>query len=190
MKLLVGLGNPGATYARTRHNIGFMAADELVRRYSLSDWKSRFKGQIAEGSLAGQRVLVLKPETYMNLSGESVLSACSFYKLTPQDIIVFHDDLDLKPGQLRVKTGGSAGGHNGLKSIDAHIGVDYMRVRIGIGRPVDKRTVADFVLGRFSPSEADLITPLIEDVVRCIDPLINGDSGRFLNEVALSRKGK
>lgn len=190
MKLVVGLGNPGASYAHTRHNVGFMAADTLVRRYCLSPFRSRFKGQVSEGTVAGEKILVLKPETFMNLSGESVLATCSFFKIAPKDIIVIHDDLDLMPGALRVKTGGGAGGHNGLKSIDTHIGNNYMRVRIGIGRPDDKSKVADYVLSPFSAAEATEIDSVTDIVAQHMDLLLKGDTGRFLNEAAISRKGK
>lgn len=190
MKLVVGLGNPGASYARTRHNVGFMTADTIVRRHCFSPFRARFKGQVAEGTLAGEKVLVLKPETFMNLSGESVLQACSFFKIAPKDVVVIHDDLDLTPGTLRVKTGGGAGGHNGLKSIDTHIGADYMRVRIGIGRPDDKSKVADYVLSPFSAADAAEIEVVTDIVARYADLLLRGETGRFLNEAALCRKGK
>lgn len=190
MKLLVGLGNPGTVYAQTRHNVGFMAADEIVRRYCFGAFRPRFKGHIAEGDIDGEKTLILKPDTFMNLSGESVLAVCSFYKIMPKDVIVIHDDLDLKPGQLRVKNGGSAGGHNGLKSIDTHIGNNYTRVRIGIGRPIDKDKVADYVLSRFNAQEFVEINELFYDIADCFPVLIKGDLGRFLNETALRRKGK
>ena len=136
MFLVVGLGNPGAEYARNRHNIGFMAADEIVRRHGFSAWRNRFQGETAEGRIGSEKVLVLKPMTFMNESGRSVVQAALFYKILPEDIIVIHDELDLAGGRIRVKTGGGHAGHNGLRSIQAHIGPDFHRLRMGIGHPV------------------------------------------------------
>ena len=138
MRLIVGLGNPGARYARNRHNVGFMAVEAIARRYGFPAFRSRFKGELAEGTIAGERRLLLRPQTFMNASGESVLAAMSFYKIAPGDIAVIHDELDLRPGKVRVKRGGGSAGHNGLRSIDAMIGADYWRVRIGIGHPGDQ----------------------------------------------------
>ncbi len=135
MKLLVGLGNPGAQYAGNRHNIGFMAVDAIAAAHGIGPWKSRHAGHLAEGSIGGDKVLLLKPQTYMNKSGDSVQQVTRFYKLTPADVIVFYDELDLAPGKVRVKVGGGNGGHNGLRSIDPQIGLDYKRVRLGIGHP-------------------------------------------------------
>ena len=150
MWLIVGLGNPGGSYARNRHNIGFMAADEIVRRHCFSPWRSKYQGQIAEGTIAGEKVLVLKPETYMNLSGQSVAAAARFHKIPNGNVIALHDEIDLPPGKVRVKKGGGAAGHNGLKSIDAHLGNDYWRVRLGIGHPGDKDT-GDRLCAAISP---------------------------------------
>lgn len=173
MFLVVGLGNPGAEYAETRHNIGFMAADEIHGRYNFSSFKSKFDGLIAEGKIGDEKVYLLKPQTYMNLSGNSVVKAAMFYKILPQNIIVIHDDLDLKIGQLKAKCGGGAGGHNGLKSIDSHITPDYNRIRVGIGHPDKTKTeVADYVLGGFSKADAQIINQEMETVTEAVKILI------------------
>ena len=173
MFLVVGLGNPGAEYAETRHNIGFMAADEIHGRYNFSSFKSKFDGLIAEGKIGDEKVYLLKPQTYMNLSGNSVVKAAMFYKILPQNIIVIHDDLDLKIGQLKAKCGGGAGGHNGLKSIDSHITPDYNRIRVGIGHPDKAKTeVADYVLGGFSKADAQIINQEMETVAEAVKILI------------------
>ena len=150
MRLIVGLGNPGARYARNRHNVGFMAVEAIARRYGFPAFRSRFKGELAEGTIAGERRLLLRPQTFMNASGESVLAAMSFYKIAPGDIAVIHDELDLRPGKVRVKRGGGSAGHNGLRSIDALIGADYWRVRIGIGHPGIKELVQPYVPAELS----------------------------------------
>lgn len=181
--LLVGLGNPGTEYAQTRHNVGFMAVDELVRRYSFDSFKSKFKGQIATGTIDTNKVMLLKPETYMNLSGESVLRACTFYKIKPEDVIVFHDDMDLAVGKVKVKRGGSAGGHNGLKSIDSHIGQNYIRVRIGVGRPEHKEDVVNWVLSKFSPNDKQTINDIISKIADHISLLLEGNEQTFMNRL-------
>lgn len=181
--LLVGLGNPGTEYARTRHNVGFMAVDELVRRYSFDSFKSKFKGQIATGTIDTNKVMLLKPETYMNLSGESVLRACTFYKIKPEDVIVFHDDMDLAVGKVKVKRGGSAGGHNGLKSIDSHIGQNYIRVRIGVDRPEHKEDVVNWVLSKFNPSDKQTIDAVISKIADYISLLLEGNEQTFMNRL-------
>lgn len=181
--LLVGLGNPGTEYARTRHNVGFMAVDELVRRYSFDSFKSKFKGQITTGTIDTNKVMLLKPETYMNLSGESVLRACTFYKIKPEDVIVFHDDMDLAIGKVKVKRGGSAGGHNGLKSIDSHIGQNYIRVRIGVGRPEHKEDVVNWVLSKFNPSDKQTIDAVISKIADHISLLLEGNEQTFMNRL-------
>ena len=184
MFLLVGLGNPGTEYEKTRHNIGFMVVDGIVRHHSFSPFKEKFKGQISAGEIGGEKVVVLKPSTYMNLSGEAVLSACTFYKLKPENVIVFHDDMDLPVGKIKVKRGGSAGGHNGLKSIDSHIGPNYMRVRIGIGHPVNKSEVIDWVLHAFNKGDTSLIHEKIELVVEHLPLLIQNNEQTFMNRLA------
>ncbi|OKH88029.1 aminoacyl-tRNA hydrolase [Thalassospira sp. TSL5-1] len=185
MFLVVGLGNPGSGYAGNRHNIGFMAADEIVRRYSFGPWRRKFQGQLAEGDIDGIKVLVLKPETFMNLSGQSVGEVLRFYKIPIEDVIVLHDELDLPPGKLRVKRAGGHGGHNGLRSIDAHCGKDYRRVRLGIGHPGDKALVHGHVLGDFSKSEQNgWLTALLDGVAQELPRLIKGDESAFMSKVA------
>ena len=185
MKLLVGLGNPGAKYAHNRHNIGFMALDEIARAASVTGWKSRFQGQIAEGRINGDKVLLLKPETFMNLSGQSVGEAMRFYKLTPGDVIVFHDEIDLAPGKCRVKSGGGHAGHNGLRSMHQHIGPDYDRVRIGVGHPGHKDAVPRYVLHDFAKADQEWIDPLMAGIGDGIAALVSGDTGRFMNAIGL-----
>lgn len=184
MWLIVGLGNPGGSYAHNRHNIGFMAADEIVRRHSFSSWRSKYQGQAAEGSIGGEKVMVLKPETYMNLSGQSVAAAARFHKIANANIIVLHDELDLPPAKVRVKKGGGAGGHNGLKSIDAHLGNDYWRVRLGIGHPGDKALVTHWVLGDFAKSDQDWLTPLFDAVAKELPLLFQGNENGFMTKLA------
>lgn len=185
MKLLVGLGNPGSDYAGTRHNVGFMAVDEIVRRYPFDGFQKKFKGQIATGTIEGEKVYILKPETFMNLSGESVQAICAFYKINPEDVIVFHDDMDLPLAKLKVKQGGGAGGHNGLKSIDAHIGQNYHRVRIGVDKPVIKEQVIDWVLSRFHKDEKPQIESVIEKIAIELPVLLTKESQVFMNKVKL-----
>ncbi|WP_448188957.1 aminoacyl-tRNA hydrolase [Azospirillum sp. sgz301742] len=186
MLLLVGLGNPGAEYARNRHNIGFMAVEEIARRHGFSPWKKRFQGQTAEGTVAGDKVLALEPLTYMNLSGQSVGAAMQFFKLTPEQVVVFHDDLDLAPGKIRVKKGGGHGGHNGLRSMDAHIGKDYWRVRLGIGHPGDKNAVSGYVLHDFAKADQAWIEPLIDACAASFPLLVQGQPENFMNKVTLA----
>ncbi|MBQ7413414.1 MAG: aminoacyl-tRNA hydrolase [Alphaproteobacteria bacterium] len=183
MLLLAGLGNPGSEYAQTRHNVGFMAVDELAHRYSFLPFKDKLKGQIATGSIDNQKIILLKPMTFMNLSGESVLAVCSFYKLKPADIIVFHDDMDLPVGKIKVKRGGSAGGHNGLKSIDSQIGPDYLRVRIGIGRPENKKDVVDWVLHPFMEADQKTIADIISQIAEYAPLLVAGNDQTFMNRL-------
>src|SRR5258708_3650631 len=161
MRLIVGLGNPGPRYARTRHNIGFMAVDAIVRRHSFPPLKARFKGEFAEGTIAGERIMLLKPQTFMNDSGESVGAPARFFKLQPGEIAVIHDELDLAEGKLRVKRGGGAAGHNGLRSIDALFANDYWRLRIGIGHPGAKELVLSYVLQNFPEEEMEWVSPLL-----------------------------
>lgn len=185
MRLFVGLGNPGAKYARNRHNIGYMAVDRIAEVHGFSPWRAKFQGQLCEGRLGREKVLLLKPETFMNLSGQSVGEAMRFYKLTPADVIVFHDELDLAPGKARVKQGGGHAGHNGLRSLHAHIGDDYARVRLGIGHPGHKDRVAAYVLGDFSKADQDWLAPLLDGIGDGAPALAEGDNGRFMNAVAL-----
>ena len=182
MRLLVGLGNPGKEYALTRHNMGFMAVDEIVRRFSFSPWKKEFKGLVCSGEIEKEKVILLKPETYMNLSGEAVQEAVHFYKLNPADVIVFHDELDLPVGKMKVKVGGSPAGHNGLKSIDNHIGPDYMRVRIGIDNNKQIPT-PDYVLGKPSSEDFKVLEQEFTQIAENISFLISGDISGFLNKI-------
>lgn len=180
MKLIVGLGNPGAKYARNRHNVGFLALDAISAAHGFAIWRSKFQGQVSEGRLGTEKVLLLKPETFMNLSGDSVQAALAFYKLTPADLIVLHDEIDLPPGRVRIKTGGGAAGHNGLRSIAGHIGPDFQRVRIGVGHPGDKRLVSNYVLGDFAKAESDWLDPLLAAMAKAAPDLAVGQTARFL----------
>ena len=180
MILLVGLGNPGDKYARTRHNIGFMAVDEIADAANLGPERSKHQGILREGTI----VIVLKPQTYMNESGRSVAAVAQFYKLDPSEIIVFHDELDLAPGKIRTKTGGGHAGHNGLRSIHAHLGEAYRRVRLGIGHPGDKSKVSGFVLHDFAKADQDWLGPLLAAIAREATWLAKGDDQRFQTAVA------
>lgn len=185
MRLLVGLGNPGPKYAGNRHNIGFMALDRIASDHGFSPWRSRFQGSACEGRLGAGKVLLLKPETFMNESGRSVGEAMRFFKLTPQDVVVLHDELDLAPGKLRCKSGGGHAGHNGLRSIHAHIGDSYDRVRIGIGHPGNKAAVSGYVLRDFAKADADWLDDLLRGISDGAAALADGENGRFMNAVAL-----
>lgn len=184
MWLFVGLGNPGQQYQHNRHNIGFMAVDEIVRRHNFSGWAKKFQGELSQGELSGEKVLLLKPQTFMNLSGQSVQAAASFYKIAPEHIMVFHDELDLLPGKIRTKKGGGAAGHNGLKSIDVHLGQDYWRLRMGIGHPGDKDMVSPYVLGNFVKTDQDWLAPLLEAVAKHAGRIVAGDMDGFMSKVA------
>lgn len=186
MFLIVGLGNPGPEYSGNRHNIGFMAVDRMVRRHSFSPWKSKFQAQLADGSIDGEKCLVLKPQTYMNLSGQSVAAAARFHKIPVDDIIVLHDELDLAPGRVRVKRGGGAGGHNGLKSIDQHMGQAYRRVRLGIGHPGDKDRVSPYVLGDFAKADQVWLDPLLDACADHMGQMLTGDETGFMSRLALA----
>ena len=183
MLLLVGLGNPGPGHAGDRHNIGYMAADAIARRHGFGPWRGKFRGQAAEGAIADEKVILLKPETYMNLSGESVAAAANFYKLPPEQVIVIHDELDLAFGRLRVKRGGGTGGHNGIRSIDAHLGPDFWRVRIGVGHPGAPELVIHHVLRPFDKEEMPQVEKLVEAVADAIPLLVAGDENRFMSKV-------
>lgn len=185
MILFVGLGNPGGKYAANRHNIGFMALDQIASDHGFGPWKAKFQGEITEGSLGGVKTLLLKPQTFMNLSGQSVGETMRFYKLTPADVTVFHDELDLAPGKLRCKTGGGHAGHNGLRSIHQHIGPDYHRVRLGIGHPGHKDKVAPYVLSDFAKAEQGWLDDMMRGIGDGAPELAAGDTGKFMNAVAL-----
>ena len=190
MIIIAGLGNPGPKYANNRHNAGFMAADAIASRHSFSPWSRKFHGEIATGTIAGERVLLLKPQTFMNLSGQAVGEAMRFHKLTPAEVIVLYDELDLAPGKVRVKTGGGAGGHNGIKSIDAHIGKEYRRVRIGIGHPGVKELVHAHVLGDFAKPDREWVDDLMTAIADAADHLVKGDDAGFMNKVSPAVRGK
>ncbi len=189
MLIFAGLGNPGAQYQNHRHNVGFMAADAIARRHSFSSWTKRFHGLIAEGTLGGEKILLIKPQTFMNLSGQAVGEAMRFYKLTPGDVVVLYDELDLAPGKVRVKVGGGAGGHNGIRSLDQHIGNPYKRVRIGIGHPGVKELVHSYVLGDFAKADRDWLEPLIEAIGEHAPLLAKGDDNGFMNKLTLAVPG-
>jgi len=188
MKLLVGLGNPGAQYAGNRHNVGFMAIDAIADAHGIAPWKAKHAGLIAEGNVGGEKVVLLKPQTFMNRSGDSVQQVTRFFKIVNSDVIVFYDELDLTPGKVRVKIGGGNGGHNGLRSIDPQIGLDYKRVRIGIGHP-GKEFVTPHVLGDFAKADAEWLTPLLAEIGRQAPLLLKGDDSGFMNKLALAVKG-
>ena len=186
MKLIVGLGNPGAEYGRHRHNVGFMAADSIAARQRLGPWRRKYRGEVAEGDIGAEKVVLLKPQTFMNESGRAVAEAARFYKLPMSDIIVLHDELDLAPGKVRVKLGGGVAGHNGLRSLDACLGGrDFWRVRIGIGHPGDKERVLGHVLGDFHKAEQPWVEDLTAAIGDTIGLLVAGDDSRFMNKMAL-----
>jgi len=185
MKLFVGLGNPGKKYVNNRHNIGFMALDQIANDHSFSSWKSKFQGQLSDGKLGLEKVILLKPETFMNLSGQSVSETIKFYKIKTEDVVVFHDELDLSPSKLRVKTSGGHAGHNGLRSIHQHIGPDYQRVRMGIGHPGHKDRVANYVLSDFAKSDQNWLQDLLFGISDGAIYLANNDAGKFMNAVAM-----
>jgi peptidyl-tRNA hydrolase, PTH1 family len=186
MKLFVGLGNPGAKYARHRHNAGFMALDRIAERHAFAAWRKRFSALVSDGEIAGARVMLLKPQTYMNDSGQSVGEAMRYLKLTHSDVIAFHDEIDLAPGKLKVKSGGGNAGHNGLRSLTTHIGNDYMRVRIGVGHPGSKELVHGWVLRDFAKADAEWLEPLLDAIAGAAGRLAKGDDARFMTDAARS----
>lgn len=183
MLILVGLGNPGPKYEHNRHNIGFMAVDAFARRWRIGPFRSKFQGQAAEGSIDGERVLLLKPQTYMNESGRSIGEALKFYKGSPSDVVVFYDELDLAPGRFRMKTGGGAAGHNGVRSTIAHIGADFRRARMGIGHPGHKDRVLGHVLSDFHKVDKDWLQALNDAVADAAPFLVKGEDERYQAEV-------
>ena len=185
MRLLVGLGNPGSSYANHRHNAGFMALDAIAKHYAFSSWRKRFQGEAAEGVLDGEKVLALKPATYMNLSGQSVGEAARFFKIDPNHVIVIYDEIELAPGKVRVKCGGGSAGHNGIKSIDDHIGKDYWRVRLGVGRPAGAGDVSNHVLQNFSKADKEWLDPFLDAVVKGAPLLAVGETNKFMTKVAM-----
>jgi peptidyl-tRNA hydrolase, PTH1 family len=190
MRLLVGLGNPGTRYAGNRHNIGFMVVDTIARRHGLGPWRRRFQGVVCEGAIGSERALLLLPGTYMNDSGRAVAEAAHFYRLAVDDIVVFHDELDLPPGKLRVKIGGGNAGHNGLRSISAHVGNDYRRVRIGIGHPGVKELVQPYVLSDFAKGDRAWVEALCDIVADNAELIARGDDASFQNKVHLAMQAK
>jgi peptidyl-tRNA hydrolase, PTH1 family len=190
MLLFVGLGNPGPKHAGNRHNIGFMAVQAIARRHDVSPWRRRFQGVAVEGNIASERVLLLLPGTYMNESGRAVAEAAHYYKLDPANVVVFHDEVDLPPAKVRVKIGGSDAGHNGLRSITAHIGNDYKRVRIGIGKPDVKDLVPMHVLGDFGKSEWAWVEALCDVIAENSGLLVDGKDSTFQNKVHLAMVAK
>jgi PTH1 family peptidyl-tRNA hydrolase len=184
MLLLVGLGNPGPKYAGHRHNIGFMAVDAIARAYGFSPWKKKFQGELAEGHIDGQRVLLLKPQTFMNESGRSVGEAAGFHKLSPMQVVIFYDEIDLAPGRFRMKTGGGAAGHNGIRSIIASsIGEGFRRARLGVGHPGHKDLVHSYVLNDFAKADADWVRQLLEACARAAPLLAKGEDEKYQAEV-------
>jgi PTH1 family peptidyl-tRNA hydrolase len=190
MRLLVGLGNPGTRYAGNRHNIGFMAVEAIARRHGFPPWRRRFQGVATEGPLAGEKVLLLLPGTFMNESGLAVGEAAHFYKNGMDDIVVFHDEIDLPPAKVRVKTGGGIAGHNGLRSISSHVGNDYRRVRIGVGHPGVKELVHNYVLGDFAKAERPWVEALCDIIADNAGLLAKGDDASFQNKVHLAMQAK
>jgi PTH1 family peptidyl-tRNA hydrolase len=184
MKLFVGLGNPGAQYAFNRHNVGFMAVDVMAAAHGFAPWRKRFQGLTCEGRLGGEQVLLLKPQTFMNESGRSAGEAARFYKIPVGDIVAFHDELDLAPGKVRVKIGGGVAGHNGLKSLTAHLGNDYMRVRIGIGHPGNRERVIGHVMRDFAKADMEWLEPVLAAMSDAAPVLAKGEKDRFQTQVA------
>ena len=187
MLLLAGLGNPGPGHAWNRHNVGYLVLDAIVQAYDFAPYRRRFHGLIADGRIAGERVFALKPATYMNRSGIAVGEAARFYKIAPAQLLVIHDEVDLVPGKIRVKTGGGAAGHNGLKSIDGHFGNAYRRLRVGVGHPGDKRRMPGFVLRDFSAADQRWLDDVVPAIVDAAAWLVRGDDAGFMNRVAVAR---
>lgn len=186
MLVFAGLGNPGAQYANNRHNVGFMAADAIHRRHGFSPWSKKFQGLVADGTIDGEKILLIKPLTFMNLSGQSVGEALRFYKLSPAALTVLYDEIELPAGKVRVKTAGGAAGHNGIRSLDQHIGKDYRRVRIGVGHPGVKEMVHGHVLGDFAKADAAWLDPLLDAVAGNAGMLAKGDDNGFMNRLTLA----
>jgi PTH1 family peptidyl-tRNA hydrolase len=190
MRLFVGLGNPGKKYAHNRHNIGFMAVDEIARRHGFAPWRRRFQGETSEGTLDGERVVFLRPATFMNESGRAVQEAANFFKIGVDEVVVFQDELELPPGKVRIKVGGGIAGHNGLRSISAHIGNEYRRVRLGIGHPGVKELVHGYVLSDFAKSDRPWVETLCEAVADSAGLLVTGRDSAFQNKVHLAMQAK
>ncbi len=183
MRLFVGLGNPGPKHAMNRHNIGFMALDVIHQRHKFSPWSQKFQGLVSDGIIENEKIILLKPQTFMNVSGQSVYPCSFFYKLKPEEIVVFHDELDLAPGKIRVKKGGGSAGHNGLKSIEQNLGPEFWRVRLGIGRTVPE-DISRYVLGDFVQSEGKWLFPLLAGVGEYAPLIVKGDMDAYMSKVA------
>jgi PTH1 family peptidyl-tRNA hydrolase len=190
MLLFVGLGNPGAKYAHNRHNVGFLVVDEIARRHGFQPWRRRFQGETAEGTLERERIILLKPMTYMNDSGQAVQEASNFFKLAQGEITVFHDEIELPPAKVRVKVGGGIAGHNGLRSISAHVGNDYRRVRLGVGHPGVKELVHGHVLNDFARDERPWVEALVDAIADNVGLLATGRDSTFQNKVHLAMQAK
>ena len=190
MLLFAGLGNPGAKYANNRHNVGFMAADAIARRHSFAPWSKKFQAEIAEGKIGGEKVLLMKPQTFMNLSGQSVGEAMRFYKVEPSAVTVFYDEIELPAGKVRVKVGGGSAGHNGIRSLDQHIGKYYRRVRIGVGHPGVKEMVHGHVLGDFAKSDREWLEVLLDAIAGNAELVAKGDENGFMNKITLALREK
>ncbi|MCZ2328716.1 aminoacyl-tRNA hydrolase [Bartonella sp. F02] len=190
MLLIAGLGNPGLHYQNNRHNIGFMAIDVLHQFFSFPLWSKKFQAETSQSLIHGEKVLLIKPQTFMNLSGQAINEALRFYKLDLNNLIVIHDELDLPTGKVRIKTGGGSNGHNGIKSISTHCGDNYRRIRLGIGRPSSKELVHQHVLGNFTQSDQEWLSPLLSTIAHNIAALIEGDNNHFMNKISLAMKNK
>jgi len=184
MQLVVGLGNPGPQYAQNRHNFGFMAADAIARRHGFGAFRAKFHGELAEGIIGNEKTLILKPQTYMNESGRAVAAAMQFYKLGPEDVLVLHDELDLAPAKLKIKRGGGLAGHNGLRDIKSHIGLDFRRVRLGIGHPGDKKLVEGYALRDFPKADQPWVDDILDAVADNFPLLFQDDDAGFMTRVA------
>ncbi|EJF91404.1 aminoacyl-tRNA hydrolase [Bartonella melophagi] len=190
MLLIAGLGNPGLSYQNNRHNIGFMAVDAIHKFFSFSPWSKKFQAEIANGFINDEKIILIKPQTFMNLSGQAINQTLRFYKLELNNFIVFYDELDLPPGKVRVKIGGGSGGHNGIKSIDSHCGNNYCRVRLGIGHPGSKELVHQHVLGNFTKSDQEWLSVLLGTIADNIAILIKGDANQFMSKISLVMEKK
>lgn len=184
MRLLVGLGNPGSGYANNRHNLGFMTVDRIVERHGLGTWRTKFQGEISDGRMGGDKVSVLKPMTFMNESGRAVREAITFFKLNPEDVFVFFDEIELAPGKVRVKQGGGHAGHNGIRSLAAHIGEDFWRVRMGVGHPGQKDRVSGYVLQDFAKADQQWVETFVDAAADATPLLIEDEANRFMTDVA------
>ncbi|MBB5073226.1 PTH1 family peptidyl-tRNA hydrolase [Bartonella callosciuri] len=190
MWLIAGLGNPGSQYQNNRHNIGFMAVDAIYQSFSFSPWSKKFQAEISNGLINGEKTLLIKPQTFMNLSGQAIGETLRFYKLDLRNLIIIYDELDLPPGKVRVKIGGGHNGHNGVKSIDAHCGTEYCRIRLGIGHPGSKEFVHQHVLGNFTKSDQEWLPALLDAIAKNIALLIKNDKCLFMNKVSQATKNK